>query len=166
MLELVQRYYATERQLAFLGATAGIVLLLAAFLLWRGAATTPLFKGMAYALVVAGLLLAGSGLGYAAVTGKRAPAALAAYAGQSAEHIRQQEKTRMAKVLASGYTGGLATFTAMLLMGLVLIFMVHDASPWKGVGLALLVTGALGHCLEANSRFINQRYLQTIQAAV
>ncbi|MRW84959.1 hypothetical protein GJ698_12800 [Pseudoduganella sp. FT26W] len=165
MLELVQRYYVSERHLAFLGGAIGIALLLGAFLLWRGAGVPALFRGMAYALAVCGLLLAGSGFGYAAMTGNKASAAAAAYAGQSDSQIRQQEVQRLEKVLATGYIGGLATFTAMLLIGLILIFTAQDSSPWKGVALALLITGALGHCIEAHSRFVNQRYLQAIQAA-
>jgi hypothetical protein len=164
MLELVQRYYATERQIAFLGAATGILLLVVAFLLWRGVAAASPFRGMAYALVMTGLLLGGSGLSYASIAGKRAPAAVAAYATQSDQQIRQQEVTRMEKVLASAYIGGLATFTAMLLIGLVLIFMASPTSPWKGVALALMLTGALGHCLEANSMYLNRQYLQTLQS--
>jgi fructose-1,6-bisphosphatase/inositol monophosphatase family enzyme len=165
MLELVQRYYATERHTAFLGTAIGVTLLLAAFLLWRGTAATSLFRGTAYALVVSGLLLTSSSLGYAVMTGKRAPVAVATYAGQSNDQIRVEEVRRMEKVLGSGYAGGLAVFTAMLLIGLVLIFTTADASPWKGVALALLITGAAGHCLEANSRSVNRQYLQAIQAA-
>lgn len=165
MLELVQRYYAAERQTALLGAAIGIALLLAAFVLWRGAAAASLYRGMAHALLASGLLLAGSSLGYAAIAGNRAPAAVAAYGGQSDEQIRRREVTRMEKVLASGYAGGLALFTALLLAGLILVFTAQDGSAWKGVGLALLVTGVLGHCIEANSRLVNWRYLQTIRTA-
>lgn len=164
MLELVQRYYATERQIALLGAATGILLLLAALLLWRGVAASSPFRGMAYALLISGLLLAGSGFSYASLAGKRAPAAMAAYAAQPEEQIRQQEVTRMEKVLASAYIGGLATFSAMLLIGLVLIFTVPATSPWKGVALALMISGVLGHCLEANSMYLNRQYLQALQS--
>ncbi|MES2350957.1 MAG: hypothetical protein V4641_25580 [Pseudomonadota bacterium] len=138
MLELVQRYYTAERQLALLGAVTGMAMLLGACLLLHSAAVTSLLKGMAYALVVSGSLLASSGLGYAAMVGSRLPAAVAAYKGQSDNQIRHQEVARMENVLASGYTVGLATFTAILLMGLALIFTAQDASSWKGVALVLL----------------------------
>lgn len=163
MMELVQRYYVGERHTALAALGIGLALVLIALALWRTSGVTSLARGMAYVLFIAGTLQATAGLSYAIVTGNRSTAAVRMYSGHTEEDVQQRESNRMRKVLSSSYTGGLVTYTVLLLFGVVLVFASRNAPTWKGVALALMVVGVLGHCVEAFSMQANRRYLANIE---
>jgi hypothetical protein len=163
MLELVERYYAAERQTALVGLAAGLALVALALLLWRASASASLARGLACALLVAGLLQGAASAGYAAMLPGRSAAAMRVYSGRAEEDIRRQEVARMRRVLASGYSGALVTFTALLAFGVVLAFASHGAPVRKGIALALMIAGVLGHMVEALSMQQNREYLEQVE---
>jgi hypothetical protein len=163
MLKLVERYYAAERQTALVGLTAGLALIVVALLLWLASASASLARGLACALLVAGLLQGATSAGYVAMLRGRSAAAMAAYSGSAEEDIQRQEVARMRRVLGSGYSGALATFTALLAFGVVLAFVSHGAPVRKGIALALMIAGVLGLTVEAFSMQKNREYLVQVE---
>ncbi|MNR77820.1 hypothetical protein D3C72_85030 [compost metagenome] len=166
MMELIQRYYAAERHTAMLAIAIGLALILISLALSRTASAATLTRGMVYVFLVAGLLQSAAGLSYFVVVGKRAQEATKVYAAQAEHDIKQQESTRLERVLKSGYIGGLAMYTALLLIGLALLLLSHDAPTRKGMALALMIIGVLGHGLEAYSMQANQQYLKTVVSQI
>ncbi len=164
MIELVQRYYTAEKHSALMGLGFGLVLMVVAVVLWRTSAAATLTRGMAYALLFAGVLQAATGGGYAATVSSRVTEATSAYSGRGDDEVKAQEVTRMQGVLSSGYIGGLTAFTAMLLIGLALVFISNEVPTRKGIGLALMVVGVLGHHVEAFSMQKNRQYFEDVQA--
>ncbi len=161
MMELLQRYYGAGRQMA-LGI--GIALSLLSLILLRSSAIASLARGMAYVLVIAGIFQATAGFGYTAIVTSRAADAVRMYSGYMEGDIKQQETTRMQKVLKSSFTGGFVTYTSLLLCGVILVFASHGAPTWKGVALALMIVGVLGHSIEAFSMQANHHYLDAVEA--
>jgi surface polysaccharide O-acyltransferase-like enzyme len=84
--------------------------------------------------------------------------------GYAEGDIQQQETTRMQKVVKSSFTGGLVTYTVLVLLGVALVLASHDAPTRKGIALALMMVGVLGHCVETFSMQANRHYLEVIEA--
>jgi vacuolar-type H+-ATPase subunit I/STV1 len=164
MMELIQRYYTAERHTAMLAIGIGVLLILMALILWPASAAASLARGMAYVFLVAGLFQTGAGLGYAVVVGNRSQEAAQVYSARVERDIKQLETARMEALVKSGYIGGLAMYTGLLLSGLVLLLLSVDAPTRKGVALALMIVGVLGCCLEAYSMRANRQYLQAVAA--
>lgn len=162
MLELIQRYYDTERHAAMVSVAMGVALLVLAAGLCRTSTSPSLARGMAGVFLAAGLLQASAGSAYAVVASQRAQAAATLHAGAGERQIARQERDRMARVLGSGFTGGVATYTTLLLAGLALVLSFAALPTRKGLGLALMVVGSLGHCLEAFSMQANRRHLDHV----
>ncbi|WP_322014895.1 hypothetical protein [Paraburkholderia sp. J12] len=163
MIELMQRYYAAERHTAMGAMAVGIALMLLSLLLWKTASTGSLARGMAYVFIVAGLFQFGAGVGYSVVVKARAEEAVLFYSGHDERDIKREETARMERVIKSSFVGGLVTYTVLLLFGLALLLLSIDAPTRKGVALALMIVGVLGHCIEAFSMQENRQYLMTIE---
>lgn len=166
MRDLVQSYYAGERQTALLALGVGAALLLLASILWRASAPTSIARGMAWALLAFGALHAIASGGYVAMLPGREAATLAVYAGQPDGDVKQHEVARLEGVLASGFVGGLVLHTALVLVGVTLALVSHELPARKGVALALMIAGVLGHCTEAFSMEKNRRYLDRVASIV
>jgi hypothetical protein len=162
MLDVVRSYYAGERQTALVGVGSGVALLVLALILWRASAAASIGRGMACALLVVGALHAVASGGYAAMLPGREAATLEVYAGRSDGDVKQREIARVEGVLGSGYAGGIALFTALVLVGVALVLVSHELPVRKGVALALMIAGVLGHCTEAFSMQKNHRYLDRV----
>lgn len=158
MNELVHGYYAGERQTALIGVAIGAAFVVIAVLLWRASAAASVGRGAAYALVVAGLLQAAVSAGYVVITAGRAADAATLYSNQPDDAVVEKEEARVRGVLRSGFTGALAMNTALLAVGVILVFASQSAPLRKGVALALMIVGVTGHCLEAFSSQKNRRY--------
>lgn len=164
MIELIQRYYSGERHTALVAMVMGVGLLLVALLLWRNSAVVSLPRGLAHVFLIAGLFYSCAGFGYTFVASNRAVQATQRYSGHSESDIKQQETTRMRQVLRSSFNGGLVIHTLLILGGLGLLVLSMDVPTRKGVALALMVIGVLGHCVEAFSMQFNRQYLQAVEA--
>lgn len=162
MPELIQQYYAQERLFALINAGIGGALVVGAAALWFTTSPTSLARGMAYTLLITGVLLAVAGISYTQVVEKRSIAAETSYSTQSEAAVRQEERERIQKVLESGYTAVLAIYTVLILVGLVLLFLTSVVPVWKGVALSLMITGTLGHGIEAFSMQTQRDYLNAI----
>ena len=68
------------------------------------------------------------------------------------------------RCLGRATSGGLATFTALILIGLLLVFLSNDAAARKGVALALMIAGVIGHCTEAFSMQRNRQYIEQVSS--
>lgn len=163
MMELIRGYYAGERYTATVAMGIGAVLLLLSLFLWRSASGASLARGMVHVFVLAGLFQLAAGFGYFVVVGNRAQEAVKIYSGYSEQKIRQQETARMEGVIKSGYRGGLVAYTALIVIGLTMLLLSIDVPARKGVALALLIVGVLGHCVEAFSMQANRQYLSAVE---
>lgn len=166
MMELVQRYYATERHTAMVAIGTGVVLILLSLVLWRASSAAALARGMAYVFLVAGLFQFGAGFGYSIVVSNRAQEVKEIYSSHTERDIKWQEAARMERVVKSGYIGGLVTYTVLLLVGLALLLLSIDAPTRKGVALALMIVGVLGHSVEAFSMQANRQYLKAVETQI
>ena len=164
MIEIVLQYYANERQFALVGVGIGVVLVILAAILWRTSEVASLGAGMAYFLMIAGMLQATASFSYMRLVNRRAELVAKTYVGQSEAEIKRQELVRMHRVLKSGYTGALVTYSAFLLIGAALVFIAGDVPIWKGVALALMIVGVIGHCIEAFSMQENRQYLHEVDS--
>ncbi|HEY4884034.1 MAG TPA: hypothetical protein VII08_10360 [Myxococcales bacterium] len=52
----------------------------------------------------------------------------------------------------------------MILIGLLLVFLSNDAAARKGVALALMIAGVIGHCTEAFSMQRNRQYIEQVSS--
>ncbi|THF56541.1 hypothetical protein [Pseudothauera rhizosphaerae] len=164
MMEMVQQYYANERQFALFGIGMGAVLSILAAALWRASAAASLGTGMAYVLLVAGLLQAAASFSYVMIVDRRAEDAAKTYLLQLESEVKRDELVRMQKVFSSGYTGALATYTALLFVGVALVFLAINVPIWKGVALGLMIVGVIGHGVEAFSMQANRDYKAAVEA--
>jgi uncharacterized membrane protein len=76
--------------------------------------------------------------------------------------LQQSEIARMEKVLQSSYTASLIFATAIIVIGLILIF-IHSSQLWKGIALGLLILGTTLHVVEHFSMKKNADYKQKIE---
>lgn len=163
MMELILGYYAGERHTAILAMGIGAVLLLLALVLWRTSSGVSLARGMVHVFLIAGLFQVVAGFGYSMVVNKRVHEAEQSYSGHTEHDIKQQEIARMRRVIKSGYRGGLVAYTALILVGIALLLLSIDVPARKGIALALLIVGVLGHCVEAFSMQANRQYLKVVE---
>lgn len=162
-MELVQNYYANERQFALFGVGMGTVLSIVGAVLWRTSATASLGTGMAYVLLIAGILQAAASFSYVVIVDRRTEDART-YQAHSENNVKAQELARMQNVLKSGYTGALVTYTTLLLIGVALVFFAINVPLWKGVALGLMIVGVIGHGIEAFSMQTNRDYKEAVEA--
>ena len=87
-------------------------------------------------------------------------------AGRTDTDIQQRELRRVEQVLRSGYSVALAIFTAFIATGVVLAFLSHEHPARKGIALALMIGGTLGHCTEALSMGRNRDYRDAVSAPI
>ncbi len=162
MIEAVQQYYEAEWHFAMLCTGIGVVLVLLSLLLWRTAGKASLSRGMAYVLLAAGVFQAGTSFGYSKIVEKRSAEAKSISSPLPDREIRQAEILRMKEVFRSGYTGALLLDGALLLSGVVLVFLPQRRPTRTGVALALMSVGVLGFCIEAYSIHANRQYLRSV----
>ncbi|WP_261540454.1 hypothetical protein [Burkholderia multivorans] len=163
MMEVVQAYYANERQFALLGIGIGALLAILGAVLWRTSAVASLGTGMACVLLIAGSLQATASYTYVTMVDRRAEEAAKSYLAQTDAAIRDREVARMRKVLASGYTGALMLNTIFVLVGIGLVFFAMNVPVWKGVALGLMMIGIVGHGIEAFSMQTNRNYKESLK---
>ena len=140
MLTELDLYFGAEK-------TEGLVFLLvgllacavAALVLWR--VRDPLFRGFALPLALVGLIQVGVGANIHARTDAQLAALKAQYLAAPAE-FKAQEGARMKSVRA-GFLAYKAVEIAFIVIGLTLAFARGLHRFWRGLGLGMLVQGAL-----------------------
>jgi xanthosine utilization system XapX-like protein len=88
------------------------------------------------------------------------------FAEQSEAVVAWRELSRIEIVLRTSYMRPLATFTALIAVGVVVALLSNQAPTRKGVALAFMIVGVLGHTLEARSIERNQAYLGQVRASI
>jgi hypothetical protein len=164
MMELIQRYYVAERHTALVAIAIGVVLVLLALFLWRASPGPSIPRGMAHVFLVAALFQIGAGSVYTLTVNNRAAAAAKSYSGYSEHDIKQKETARMEHVVKTGFRNGLVIYTLLVVTGLGMLLLSLDEPGRKGVALALMVVGVLGHSVEAFSLQANRQYLHAVEA--
>jgi hypothetical protein len=140
MLQHLDAYFAAEKteSLVFLGV--GLLACVAAGLvLWR--VRDPLFRGFALPLLIVGLVQVGVGATVHARTDAQLATLKAQYQAAPAE-FKAQESARMKTVRAS-FMAYKAVEIAFIVIGLGLAFARGAHRFWRGLGLGMLVQGAL-----------------------
>jgi len=161
VIEHIQNYYISERNGSAMAAATGVVFLIISFLLWRFSDAGSISKGIAYSLLGAGLFFTVAGIGVVIHNSTKITETKNIKAPIEAQ-LQQSEIERMKKVIASSYTIPLLMFSALLIIGLLLILITRQ-EVWKGVAIGLLITGTLGHSTEAFSMKNNNAYLMKIK---
>jgi len=161
VIEHIQNYYISERNGSAMAAATGAVFLIVSFLLWRFSDAGSISKGIAYSLLGAGLFFTVAGIGVVIHNNTKITETKNIKAPIEAQ-LQQSEIERMEKVIASSYTIPLSMFSALLIIGLLLILITRQ-EVWKGVAIGLLITGTLGHSTEAFSMKNNNVYLMKIK---
>ncbi|WP_394846717.1 hypothetical protein LZC95_04540 [Pendulispora brunnea] len=166
MHEMVLQYYDAERASGLIGMEVGLGLAVLGLVFWSQCDSATLGRGMAYGFVVFGVLLALVSGRYAWIVERRARDESVMFAEQSEAAVAWRELARVEKVLRTSYTVPLAAFTALIAVGVVVALLSNQAPARKGVALAFMIVGVLGHTLEARSLERNQAYLGRVRASV
>lgn len=140
MLQQLEVYFDAEKaeSLAFLGI--GLLACVAgAIVLWR--VRDPLFRGFALPLLLVGLVQVGVGATIHTRTDAQVTALKSQYQAAPAE-FKAQELARM-KTVRSSFMIYKAVEVGFIVIGLVLAFTRRLHRFWRGMGLGMLVQGAL-----------------------
>ena len=162
MMELVLQYYDGERRTALIAIGVGVVYLVLATALWQMSIETSFPRGMARVFLIAAVFLLSAGGIYTRVVNSRMQTARKTYSNVAESQIRQSETARMSPLVKSGFIRGLLAWATAFVVGITM-FMRATAPVRSGVGMALILVGALGLCLEALSMQGNRRYLHSIE---
>lgn len=140
MLQHLDAYFAAEKSesLAFLGIGLAACVI-GAFVLWR--VRDPLLRGFALPLLLVGIVQIGVGATIHARTDAQLAALKAQYLAAPAE-FRAQEIERMKPVRAS-FVIYKSLEVGFIVVGLALAFARRLHRFWRGLGLGMLVQGAL-----------------------
>ena len=163
MIELVLQYYDSERRTALVAMGIGIVFLITTWALWQTSSLGTLSRGIAHVFLIAALFQLDAGFVYTRLVSSRATAAGKSYASASEHDITQHEIVRMSRIVKSGFIRGLLAYSALVLGGLALL-VLSDSAARHGAGLALLIVGVLGLCVETFSMQSNRGYLSALLA--
>lgn len=161
MLQALETYFAAEKaeSLIFLGL--GIcAIVVAALALWRG--RDPLFKGLAIPLLLVGAIQVGVGATIFVRTDAQVVALKAQYQADPAA-FKTQELARM-KAVREGFVVYKAIEIAFIAIGLVLALLPSLHRFWRGIGLGMLLQGALMLPADLAAEDRTDAYLQAIQA--
>ena len=161
MIEHIQNYYISERNGSAMATTAGVIFLIISFLLWRFSDAGSISKGIAYSLLGAGLFFTVAGIAVL-IHNRNKITEVRSIKAPADTSLQQSEIKRMNKVINSSYIIPLIIFSALLIIGLLLILLTRQ-EVWKGVAIGLLITGTLGHSTEAFSMKNNNAYLTKIK---
>jgi hypothetical protein len=140
MRSQLDAYFAAEmlESLAFAGvAMAAIAFSVFAF--WR--LRDPLWKGMAIPLLLVGLIQLGVGATIFARTDAQVAALKAQYQSAPAS-FKAQELSRM-RVVSSSFATYKVIEVAFIVIGLVLALTRRAGRFWRGIGVGMLIQGAL-----------------------
>ncbi|MCB0808775.1 MAG: hypothetical protein KDB96_05800, partial [Flavobacteriales bacterium] len=154
-LEHLTEYYRGERLGAICYTVAGILFLLLAFAVWRVAAPGTITRGMLMPLVVIAVLgtVAGPLLWRSNIERLvRLPQ----------EYLVARESARMEGVERMWMPLKIA-WTALIFLGLSLAFL-GGRPTWKGVGLGILLIGALGHIVDGIASERSRIYVARLAA--
>ena len=160
-LEHLTEYYRGERLGAICYTVAGILFLLLAFAVWRVAAPGTITRGMLMPLVVIAVLgsVAGPLLWRSNIERLvRLPQEYLA----DADALVARESARMEGVERMWMPLKI-TWTALIVLGLSLAFL-GGRPTWKGVGLGILLIGALGHIVDGIASERSRIYVARLAA--
>jgi len=161
MKEYILQYYASEKQGAVWGIALGIVVMAVAVWLWRRPGNPGLQQGMGYALLGAGTLIVLATLVTVVYNNRRILHTKAMPVASNID-LQRSEVSRMEKVMATAYIGGLVTFSVAAAFGMGLLTLAQKQIV-KGIGMGLLLFGLLGMGAEMLSMKRNRRYLEEIR---
>lgn len=140
MLTELDTYFAAEKTESLVFLAVGLLAcVVAALVLWR--VRDPLFRGFALPLALVGLIQVGVGANIHARTDGQLAALKAQYRAAPAE-FKSREGARMKSVRA-GFLVYKVVEVAFIVIGLVLAFARGLHRFWRGLGLGMLVQGAL-----------------------
>lgn len=161
MKEHILQYYASEKQGAAWGIALGVVFIAVAVWLWRTAGNASLQRGLGYALLSAGALIVLATLITVVYNNRRIRHTKEMPVASNTD-LQRAEVSRMEKVMATAYIGGLVTFSVAAVVGIAFLTLAQKQFQ-KGVGLGLLLFGLLGVGAELFSMKRNRQYLEEIR---
>jgi len=161
MLSHLEAYFAAERteSLVFMGFGL-CAFMFSVFALWRW--RDPLFKGMAIPLLVVGLIQAAVGATIHARTEAQVTALKAQYQAAPAS-FKTEELARM-KAVGSGFTVYKGIEVLFIVVGLLLALKGDAHRFWRGLGVGMLVQGALMLPADLVAEDRADRYVRQIEA--
>jgi len=161
MKEHILQYYASEKQGATWGIALGATFIVIAIGLWRTAGDTSLQRGLGYALSSAGALIVLATTVTVFYNNRRILHTREMPVASNTD-LQRSEVSRMEKVMATAYIGGLVTFSVAAVVGIAFLTLAQNQLK-KGVGLGLLLIGLLGVGVELFSMKRNRQYLEEIR---
>jgi len=140
MLSQLDAYFAAERTESLVFLAFGLAAIaFSVFALWR--LRDPLFKGMAIPMLVVGLIQAGVGATILARTDSQV-AALKAQVDSAPANFKAEESARM-RVVGRSFVVYKGIEVMFIVVGLLLAFTRRLRRFWRGLGLGMLLQGAL-----------------------
>ncbi len=156
MIEYIQQYYLSERNTALISLFLGIGLMIGMRILWKRSEAISLKRGLAYGLFGGGVFFFVTGCVYVSYCYYKLDK-LSLLKDRAEQVLYIYEKDRITRVVESGYTEGLMTFSFLAVGGLVLL-VTTKSQKLKGLALGLLLTGGAGLATELYSRKKNLDY--------
>lgn len=155
-------YYRGERLNAIAMLIAGLVFLALFLLVWRQAAPGSMARGLLYPLALLALIGIGAGpflLKSNNARLERLPQELA----RDPDAFIAKDTVRITGV-NKAWLPLKATWTAVLLVGVALAF-AGGTPYWKGLGIGLVLVGAMGHAIDGFASDRAYRYLERLRSA-
>lgn len=162
MIRHIQEYYLKERNSGIIAAIAGMLILAVSIYIFQTCEPAGFMKGFSYTLCCLSLLMVLAGISTVIYNNYRIRKTSELQYMDEAS-LQAAEVSRMEKVMAYSFTGGIILFTAMALSGLALA-VITASGLLKGVGAGMMVMGILGLGAERISMHRNSRHLQNIRA--
>ena len=161
MKEHILQYYTSEKQGAAWGIALGLIFIAVAIWLWRTAGNASLQRGLGYTLLGAGALIVLVTIITVFYNNRRILHTKEMPVASNTD-LQRSEVSRMEKVMATAYIGGLVTFSVAAIAGIALLAFAQKLLL-KGVGLGLLLFGLLGIGVELFSMKRNRQYLEEVR---
>lgn len=161
LLHHMTEYYKGERLGAICYTVGGIVFTLLAFAIWKVAEPGTITRGMLIPVAIVGVLGCVVGPLLLRSNNQR----LEDFAKEittDATAFHTKESTRMAGVHRTWFPLKVA-WTVLLAAGVILAF-VGGTPIWKGVGLGLLLIGAVGHTVDGIASERSRIYVEQLEA--
>lgn len=152
-------YYGRESQQGFFSSTFGVLLLIAAVLLFKFANPLSILKGFTLPFLLIGLLMGLGGFADGYSSQKAGPEKIRLFKENPREFFKQE----VVKVEAThrSWKGVRIFWSIITLAGAGLLFFVKK-DYWVGVAIGTLILSAAGHIEEAISKKFNDRYYQQV----
>ena len=164
--EFMQRYFASEKQTALLNMSLGLAMIVAATVLRRWSVAGSFRRGVAYPMIVAGLLLSSLACAYFFTMNQRSTSIARGYTDLPVAEATSRETARLERVVNHSYTGAFWICGVLIASGVAIGSVRGLSSIRGGIAFGLELAAVLVTASEVYSKQKNTRFLTELQSGV